>query len=77
MQLEEQARLVIDEGMEVLYNSSILWGVKKGCCTDSRFTTDFTTDAGKICNNMPIFAKIRIYRLVKKLIKSRDYEENS
>ena len=47
MQLEEQVRLVIDEGMEVLYNSSIRWGVKKGCCTDSRFTKDFTTDAGK------------------------------
>ena len=47
MQPEEQACLVIDEGMEVLYNSSILWGVKKGCYTDIWFTTDFTTDAGK------------------------------
>ena len=41
--------------MEVLYNSSILWGVKKGCCTDSRFTTDFTTDADK---NMQKYADI-------------------
>ena len=55
MQPEEQARLVIDEGMEVLYNSSILWGVKKGCCTDIWFTTDFTTDADK---NMQKYADI-------------------
>lgn len=59
MQLEEQARLVIDEGMDVLCKSSILRGVKKGCCTDLRFTTDFTADAGQnmqnyadICKNM-------------------------
>ena len=41
--------------MEVLYNSSILRGVKKACCTDLRFTTDFTTDADK---NMQKYADI-------------------